>query len=253
MSAHPPGASAEDLVGVYTSMASRLRSFNGEIDAASAMTATVVELVPGAEYAGLTRAHAQGSLVTLGATAPLVDEVDRVQYELRSGPCVEVLVSDRPVLARDLRTSAEWPDFGRRAAELGVLSMLSYRLHLEHDEDADGMRVLGGMNMYSRRPGAFDLPRVLPMVPVLAAFCALAIWGGSMAEQAQKLEGALASSRDIGAAQGILMERYKVTRDEAFGLLATVSQRTNRKLRDVAVQLVDTGEVPLPPPRRHRG
>jgi hypothetical protein len=253
MSTPSSGTSAEDLVDIYTSMAARLRSFNGEVDAASAMTATVVALVPGAEYAGLTRAHSGGSLTTLGATAPLVDEVDRVQYQLGSGPCVDVLVSDRPVVARDLRSSREWPDFGRRAAELGVLSMLSYRLHLEDDEDDAGTRVLGGMNLYARRPDAFDLARVLPVIPVLASFCALAIWGGSMAEQAQKLEVALASSRDIGAAQGILMERYKVTREEAFGLLATVSQRTNRKLRDVAVQLVDTGEVPLPPPRRHRG
>jgi hypothetical protein len=245
--------SAEQLAGFYTSVASRLRSFNGEADAATAMTATAVELVPGAEFAGLTRAGAGGRLMTLGATDPLVDRVDRVQYELRTGPCVDVLVSDRPVVARDLRRSREWPEFGRRAAELGVLSMLSYRLHLEDDEDADGYHVLGGMNMYSRRADAFDLARVLPVMPVLASFCALAIWGGSMAEQAQKVEAALASSRDIGAAQGILMERYKITREEAFGLLSTVSQRTNRKLRDVAVQLVETGEVPLPPPRRRRG
>lgn len=248
----PSGVSAEQLVDVYAAVASRVRSFNGEVDAASAMTATVVELVPGAEFAGLTRARPGSSLMTLGATDPLVDEVDRVQYELGSGPCVDVLLSDRPVVATDLRRSPDWPEFGRRAAALGVFSMLSYRLHLEDDQDVDGLHVLGGMNMYARRPDAFDLDRVLPVVPVLASFCALAIWGGSMAEHAQKMEAALASSRDIGAAQGILMERYKITREEAFGLLSTVSQRTNRKLRDVALQMVETGEVPLPPPRRLR-
>lgn len=248
MTSGSEAASAERLVEVYTETASRLRLFNREVEAASAMAATVVQLVPGAEFAGLTRVRPGRSLMTLGATDPLVDRIDRIQYELGSGPCVDVLVSDRPVVAVDLRRSPEWPEFGRRAADLGVLSMLSYRLQLDDDKDADGVRVLGGMNMYARHPDAFDVGRVLDMVPVLASFCALAVWGGSMAEQAQKVETALVSSRDIGAAQGILMERYKIPRDEAFGLLATVSQRTNRKLRDVALHLVETGEVPLPPP-----
>lgn len=49
------------------------------------------------------------------------------------------------------------------------------------------------------------------------------------------------------------MERYRLPREQAFGLLAVLSQRSNRKLRDIAVDLVDTGEVPLAPPHRHHG
>jgi AmiR/NasT family two-component response regulator len=105
------------------------------------------------------------------------------------------------------------------------------------------------MNLYAREAHAFDLHRAAPLLPVLGSFLALAIWGGSLADHARSVEAALSSSRDIGAAQGILMERYKIDRNEAFGLLSVVSQRTNRKLRDVALHLVDTGEVPLPPPQ----
>src|SRR5688572_18230115 len=50
----------------------------------------------------------------------------------------------------------------------------------------------------------------------------------------------------IGQAQGILMERYKLTAEQAFAVLARVSQQTNVKLRDVAQHLVDTGEIPGP-------
>jgi hypothetical protein len=252
VSSEPHLSSTEHLVHLYAAVSSRLRRFDGEADAAWAMTSVAVQMLPGSEFAGLTRVRSGGALVTLGATDPVVDQVDRVQYELGSGPCVDVLVSNRPVVAKDLRASREWPEFGRRAAELGVLSMLSYRLHLEDGEDLDGDLVLGGMNFYARHPNAFDLERVHPLITVLASFCALAVWGGSLAERAKHVEAALASSRDIGAAQGILMERYKVTRDEAFGLLAVVSQRSNRKLRDIALHLVETGEVPLPPPRRDR-
>lgn len=252
MSSELPVSSTEELVDLYAGVSSRLRRFDGEADAASAMTSVAVQMLPGSEFAGLTRVRSRGALVTLGATDPIVDQVDRVQYELGTGPCVDVLVSNRPVVARDLRASREWPEFGRRAAELGVLSMLSYRLHLEDDQDLDSEHVLGGMNFYARRANAFDLDRVYPLITVLASFCALAVWGGSLADHAKQVEAALASSRDIGAAQGILMERYKVTRDEAFGLLAVASQRSNRKLRDIALHLVDTGEVPLPPPGRGR-
>ncbi|WP_267936116.1 ANTAR domain-containing protein [Saccharothrix sp. S26] len=57
-------------------------------------------------------------------------------------------------------------------------------------------------------------------------------------------------SRDlIGQAKGILMERHKITADEAFAKLARASQGTNTKLHDVADHLTRTGQLPIPPPR----
>jgi AmiR/NasT family two-component response regulator len=47
----------------------------------------------------------------------------------------------------------------------------------------------------------------------------------------------------IGQAQGILMERYKITDDQAFALLVRVSQHRNVKLRDVAGILVRSGAL----------
>jgi AmiR/NasT family two-component response regulator len=47
----------------------------------------------------------------------------------------------------------------------------------------------------------------------------------------------------IGQAKGILMERHKITGDQAFRLLAQVSQRSNTKLGEVARFLVETGEL----------
>lgn len=60
------------------------------------------------------------------------------------------------------------------------------------------------------------------------------------------LEVALQSSRRIGAAIGIIMERDRVPEDEAFARLRKASQDTNRKLRDVAEQIVLTGTTPTP-------
>jgi AmiR/NasT family two-component response regulator len=47
----------------------------------------------------------------------------------------------------------------------------------------------------------------------------------------------------IDQAKGILMERFKLTADQAFQALARVSMETNRKVRDIAERFVDTGEL----------
>ncbi|WP_433261672.1 ANTAR domain-containing protein [Micromonospora vinacea] len=53
----------------------------------------------------------------------------------------------------------------------------------------------------------------------------------------------------IGQAKGILMERHKLTADEAFAVLARASQNTNRKLVDVARYLTTTGQLTHRTPR----
>ena len=59
--------------------------------------------------------------------------------------------------------------------------------------------------------------------------------------KAAHLQVALQNSRHIGAAVGILMSLHKITEDQAFGLLRLASQRSNRKLRDLALDVIDTG------------
>ena len=58
------------------------------------------------------------------------------------------------------------------------------------------------------------------------------------------LKLALASRDTIGQAKGILMERYRLSADEAFERLRAASQSANRKLVDLARQLTETGEWP---------
>ena len=54
----------------------------------------------------------------------------------------------------------------------------------------------------------------------------------------QHLQDALESRDVIGQAKGILMAREGLDADEAFDVLRRASQRTNRKLRDVASDLI---------------
>ena len=67
--------------------------------------------------------------------------------------------------------------------------------------------------------------------------------GSLRQEHVAELEKALASSRTIGAAVGILMASRNVGQAEALDVLKQTSQRTNTKLRELAETLVRGTEV----------
>lgn len=78
-----------------------------------------------------------------------------------------------------------------------------------------------------------------------ATHAALALDRAALLIETANLRAALHSSREIGAAIGILMERNALSYDDAFVLLRSASQDLNRKLRDVAMMVIATGKVPL--------
>lgn len=61
------------------------------------------------------------------------------------------------------------------------------------------------------------------------------------AADAAHLRLALQTSRHIGAAVGILMSLHKITDDQAFELLRLTSQHCHRKLRELALDVINSG------------
>jgi AmiR/NasT family two-component response regulator len=55
---------------------------------------------------------------------------------------------------------------------------------------------------------------------------------------------AIDSRHLIGQAQGILMERFKLSPERAFSVLRRHSQQHNIKLHQVAGELISTGKLP---------
>ena len=66
-----------------------------------------------------------------------------------------------------------------------------------------------------------------------------------LTDKVEGLEEALLSRDVIGQAKGILMERLHLTSDQAFEELRAASQKHNRKVRDIAAEVADTGEWPV--------
>ncbi len=199
----------------------------------SIVSAAVVN-IDGADLAGITLVTKNGALSTPAATDELAREIDRVQYEVRQGPCLSSAWERITVLADDLRTETRWPEFARRAAELGVLSMLSIQLYVRDEE-------MGSLNLYSRKASGFgDEDENIGLL--FASHAAVAMVG---AQHESNLLAALVGRDIIGQAKGILMERYQITDTAAFAVLVRTSQFSNRKLRDIAETLATTGILEL--------
>jgi GAF domain-containing protein len=191
-----------------------------------------VDTVPGAEHAGLMVVEARRNVTTRAATAALVIQVDQAQYRTGQGPCLNAMYEQHTVRLSDMATDSRWPDFSREALASGVRSMLSFQLYVIRDN-------LGALNLYSSRVAAFtDESEQVGLL--FAAHAAVAMAG---ARRQENLVRALTLRDLFGQAKGILIERHKVTGDQAFGLLVRASQHTNTKLADVAGYLVETGEL----------
>jgi len=202
--------------------------------------------IEGCDFAGIFF-RSGGTILTWVHTDPRVEEVDALQRDLGDGPCVSAIAEQNTFYAADLADDPRWPRFGHQAIRLGIRSVLS--LHLSAHEDR------GALNLYAKYPNAFGVIDRGKGV-ILAALSGLAIASAQEHEDEKRrvdnLTGALESREIIGQAQGILMERERITALEAFEVLRRASQHLNRKLREVAQDLVDTGEQPeaqTPPSR----
>lgn len=192
----------------------------------------VVGTIPGAEEATITLVRARREVVSAAATGELARRFDDLQQETGQGPCLDAMYNQETVRVDELATDPRWPDMAHRAAQLGVCSLLSFQLFVESED-------LGALNLLSQRSGAFtdESERVGLLY---TSHIAIALAG---AQQMGQLTTALASRDVIGQAKGILMERYKITADQAFAILAKVSQDTNLRLSVIADRLATTGDL----------
>jgi GAF domain-containing protein len=185
----------------------------------------------------------------------LAAQVDEIQYGRDQGPCLDSLRQGIVVRVDDLTRDERWDGYPTHAITHGVMSSLSLPLTV------DGQTV-AALNLYSGKPNAFDGPvrrHAEAFANQCAAALALALRQIDQAQLQQQLMEAVNSRCIIDQALGILMGQQRCTATAAFDLLRQASQHRNRKLRDVAGEIITnmTGEPPHPPadfkiqPRNH--
>ena len=176
-------------------------------------------------------------------TDQLALDLDERQYERGYGPCLEAAAGAQLVEITDARTEDRWPDYAAEVVDRGVRSSLSVPLPVQE-------QIRAALNIYSPDVRAFD-DAARELAARFASYAGVAVSNvrtfEDMRSRAEGLQVAMASRSVIDQAKGVLMERFKVTSDQAFRLLAAASMATNVKLREVADQLVTTGELPTLP------
>jgi GAF domain-containing protein len=172
--------------------------------------------------------------------AQLLELVTEIATAAPSSPGRLALAEGHVVQVPDLALEARFGSYPQdMVARTPIRSVLALPLQLKDE-------VLGVMTLYSAEAGAFDA-EAQARAGLLADFTAIAIEGALVEERADNLQAALGSSRVIGTAIGVLVERHRLPPAQAFEMLRSASQDTNRKLAVVAVELVRTGALPIRP------
>jgi len=197
--------------------------------------------MPGVEAASITLIRGEKPF-TAAYDGQMALDADELQYERGYGPCVDAGRAGEMFLVDDMRTEQRWPDYAQNVLACGVLSSLSVPLPFQ------GVTV-GALNIYAGQPKVFD-DSDIELAQEVAAWVAVAVANAEAAARTSddltQLRIVMLSRALIEQAKGILMERHKITEDEAFTMLTRSSQQTNTKLRDVAAELVRTGALPSP-------
>jgi hypothetical protein len=227
------------LAAAFAEVAEHLYLADSFDEVLSRIVRAAVSTVAGCQMASITLREG-GTFQTAATTASAASAVDQAQYEASEGPCLDA-VDEAIVYARSF-PDTRWPALASRPADFGAESAASYRLAAPRLwTDGAG----GSLNTYGIEPDAFS-EEAQNVGLILAAHAGLAAGAAherrDLKDLVDGLNQALVSRDVIGQAKGILMERLKLTPEDAFDALRRASQRLNEKLRSVAVTVAQTGE-----------
>jgi GAF domain-containing protein len=173
----------------------------------------------------------------MALTDPRLADLYRHQIDAGGGPMITALEERSALLIPDVETETRWsPEWNKQMLATGIRSAVHVPLLVAGRPEA----VLA---LYSAEPDAFS-DDDLDVARILAQHASAAI---AAARDTASLTEAVDARRLIGAAMGMLMERYQLDETRAFEVLRRYSMDTNRKLRDVAQELIGTGKLPSPP------
>jgi len=171
---------------------------------------------------------------TAAASSARALELDQVEQMLGDGPCLRALREMSPVLIDDVAQDSRWETYSRELDKRNVRSTLGVPLDITSDAGA-------ALNFFATRPGVFTADVYEKAVGFAAAAhntLHLSVRINTAQNRADDLEAALESRTAINLACGVIMAQNRCSQQEAMQILTRVSSNRNRKLRDVAGELI---------------
>ena len=238
-----PGERYDDLIGSLTELSRALAEDESISETLQSILTLALRLVPGCHAASITVVDEDGQPATAAATDPETEELDRRQYLLRDGPCLDAARRQQVNSWSMAEAEQRWPEFTHLAQEMGLRSYLCAGLGM-------GDRRLGALNLSSRGTDGFDQldqGLVTLFVPPASAAIVTADRYAQARGLAAQLEQALLSRAVIDQAIGIIMAESHCPADQAFAVLKRASNNRRTKLRDLAGEIVARVSGARPP------
>jgi ANTAR domain/GAF domain len=172
---------------------------------------------------------------TVAGSSQRAIELDEIEQAVGDGPCMRALREMSPVIIDDVSEDPRWPELNRRFAGAGVRSSLGVPLEISGEASA-------ALNFFASKPRVFTANVYDKAVGFGAAAhntLHLSVRIGTAQSRADDLEAAMQSRTAINLACGVIMAQNRCSQAEAMEILTKVSSNRNRKLRDVAAELVE--------------
>ena len=224
----------KQIVEAFVELANTLVDEFDVIDFLHRLAHRCVELLDCAE-AGILLADA-GGLRVMASSSERSDALELLQSQNEEGPCFECVSRGCAVLSDDLIEEAgRWPVFAPAALRNGFLSVHAIPMRVR------GLTI-GGLNLFRSQTGRIDRSD-LTLAQGMADIAAVALLQERALREGRdvllQLQGALTSRVVIEQATGVLAERGRVGMEVAFSRLRSHARNTNRRLSDVARDLID--------------
>lgn len=193
----------------------------------------------GATGAGMTLVNERGDLQFVTATSEQVVGAEKAQEQFQSGPCRSSIEAGRPVVVNDIRHHDDWPGYRDVAEGLGLRAVLGLPMVLDAER-------IGSLDIYSAVPRQWTDEQIKAaevLTDIASSYILNASELARTRRKSEQLEAALESRVVIEQAKGRLSGDLGISVDEAFDRLRRHARSNNRKLRDVAQDVIDHGSA----------
>ena len=223
-----------DLGAVLADFAKVLADEHGPTDVFSRLGDYVTELLP-VHGVGVLLVSAKGGIEVATANTDAGRAVEQLEADLGEGPCSECMDTGEQILAPDLAALADrYPRFVPRALEVGIRSIHAFPMNVRGEQ-------LGSMDVVATETVDLDanqLATAQVLADVAVTYLANTRALNEKTALAEQLQHALDSRVIIEQAKGVLAERHQLTVSDAFDRLRQYARGNQRKLHEVAAQVV---------------
>jgi PAS domain S-box-containing protein len=187
-----------------------------------------------ADGVGLMLADQQGALRWVTATNQAEQAFEQAERDLGEGPCIDAFTAGRVVSTSDLRADPRWPRLGPAARTNQIRGVLSAPVVL----DDQPIGTCNALTNLARTWTEADAGAVRAFAVMLGRLIGSITDARHKTELTAQLQFALTSRVLVEQAKGVLMEREGVDARRAFELLRHRARSSERKLADVAREVV---------------